>query len=319
MSNVAAIDIGTNSVRLLIADAQGAEIERPMRITRLGQGVDVTGMLAEDAMARTVAVLQQYRELCARWAVQRLRVTATSAARDARNSREFFDQAECVLGVRPELLSGDEEARLSFQGATAGFSRDAGPFLIMDIGGGSTELVLGSDQPEALVSLQLGCVRMTERHLHSDPPTAEQLAACLADVKRELGLASSIASGRARRVIGLAGTVTALSAMQLGLSHYDAKRTHHSTLTVEQVEASFRKLSSVTTRERRGLLVEPQRADVIVGGAAVLLGCMRHFGITELLVSEHDILDGLAASLARGVSVHPTEDLARSGGAPHEE
>jgi exopolyphosphatase/guanosine-5'-triphosphate,3'-diphosphate pyrophosphatase len=241
--------------------------------------------------------LKQYRALCERHGVERLRATATSAARDARNRDEFFDQAERALGVRPELISGDEEARLSFAGATADLPRAAGPFLIMDIGGGSTELILGDREPEALVSLQLGCVRMTERHLKSDPPSAEQLAACLADVERTLITARSIDAERAKRVVGLAGTVTALSAMQLGLEHYDAKRTHHSTLTLAQVEDSFRKLGAATTVERRRLLVEPERADVIVGGAAVLLGCFRHFEIAELLVSEHDILDGLAATL----------------------
>jgi exopolyphosphatase / guanosine-5'-triphosphate,3'-diphosphate pyrophosphatase len=297
MGNLAAVDIGTNSVRLLIADQSGRELERPMRITRLGQGVDVSGALAAAAIARTVAVLKQYRALCERHGVERLRATATSAARDARNRDEFFDQAERALGVRPELISGDEEARLSFAGATADLPRAAGPFLIMDIGGGSTELILGDREPEALVSLQLGCVRMTERHLKSDPPSAEQLAACLADVERTLITARSIDAERAKRVVGLAGTVTALSAMQLGLEHYDAKRTHHSTLTLAQVEDLFRKLSAATTVERRRLLVEPERADVIVGGAAVLLGCFRHFEIAELLVSEHDILDGLVATL----------------------
>jgi exopolyphosphatase/guanosine-5'-triphosphate,3'-diphosphate pyrophosphatase len=297
MSRVAAIDIGTNSVRLLIADEVGRELERPMRMTRLGQGVDVTGALASDAIERTLQVLRQYRELCAQHGVRRLRATATSAARDARNSAAFFDQAEQALGVRPELLSGDQEARLSFQGATADLPRNAGPFLIMDIGGGSTELVLGETEPDALVSLQLGCVRMTERHLASDPPSAAELEACLADVERSLGAARAIDVRRARCVVGLAGTVTALSAMQLGLARYDAKRTHHSTLTLAQVESAFLKLSAASMLERRRLLVEPQRADVIVGGAAVLVGCLRHFGIPELLVSEHDILDGLAASL----------------------
>lgn len=297
MSPVAAVDIGTNSVRLLISDQHGGELERPMRITRLGQGVDVTGALAAEAIARTVAVLREYRELCRRHGVQRLRATATSAARDASNSAELFEQAEQALGVRPELLSGAEEARLSFRGATADLPHASGPFLIMDIGGGSTELVLGESEPEALVSLQLGCVRMSERHLKSDPPSAAELAACLADVERTLGAAHGIDAQRARRVVGLAGTVTALSAMQLGLSRYDAQRTHHSTLTLAQVQASFEALSAVPIVERRRLLVEPERADVIVGGAAVLLGCLRHFGIDELLVSEHDILDGLAASL----------------------
>lgn len=297
MSNVAAVDIGTNSVRLLIADQNGDELERPMRITRLGQGVDVTGTLSPAAIARTAAVLAEYRALARRWGVERIRATATSAARDATNGAELFDAAERALGVRPELLTGVEEARLSFRGATAGLAQSDGPFFIMDIGGGSTELVYGASEPEALVSLQLGCVRMTERHFESDPPTLAELAACFSDIEQALQAAGALDATRARRVLGLAGTVTALSAMQLGLSHYDAKRTHHSTLTLRQVEQAFRNLSSVPVSERRKLLVEPERADVIVGGAAVLLGILQHFGIAELLVSEHDILDGLAASL----------------------
>jgi exopolyphosphatase/guanosine-5'-triphosphate,3'-diphosphate pyrophosphatase len=296
--NVAAIDIGTNSVRLLIADQDGREIERPMRITRLGQGVDVTGALAAEAIARTTHVVREYRAVLERYGVERIRATATSAARDASNSTEFFAEAERALGVRPELLSGDEEARLSFRGATADLQASAGPFLIMDIGGGSTELVLGTAEPDALVSLQLGCVRMTERHLKTDPPTDAELTACLADIRGNLlGVERALDPGRARRVIGLAGTVTALSAMQLGLTHYDAKRTHHSTLSRAEVEILFERLSRASAAERRRLLVEPERADVIVGGAAVLLTILRQLELTELLVSEHDILDGLIASL----------------------
>lgn len=298
MSNVAAIDIGTNSVRLLIVDENGRELERSMRITRLGQGVDVSGALAPEAMARTLAVLEQYRVQTEHAAVQRLRVTATSAARDAANREQLFDRVERALGVRPELLPGDEEARLSFQGATSGLPLDAGPFFIMDIGGGSTELALGLSSPEVVVSLQLGCVRMTERHLKTDPPTKAELEACIADIRRELGTVSGIDIGRAKKVIGLAGTVTAVSALRLGLREYDAKRTHHSTLSLLQVKDAFRRLSQSTLAQRRELLAEPQRADVIVGGSAVLLTVMRYFGIAELLVSEHDILDGLAASLA---------------------
>lgn len=296
--NVAAIDIGTNSVRLLIADASGQEIERPMRITRLGQGVDVTGELAPDAIQRTTAVLGEYRALLQRWNVERVRVTATSAARDARNSQHFFDAAEQALGVRPELLSGEEEARLSFRGATRGLNRDEAPFLIIDLGGGSTELVLGTREPEALISTQMGCVRMTERHLKSDPPTARELAACEEDVERELSRVRQVMDvGRARSVVGLAGTVTALSAMQLGLSHYDAKRTHHSRLTLRNVEQLFERLKRASVAERRSMLAEPARAEVIVGGTVVLVTVLRSLGLTELLVSERDILDGLAETL----------------------
>lgn len=296
--NVAAVDIGTNSVRLLIADENGREIERPMRITRLGQAVDVTGNLASEAIARTLAVLGEYRALLERYGVQRVRATATSAARDAANSREFFDAAERTLGIRPELLSGDEEARLSFQGATDGLAKSAAPFLIIDLGGGSTEFVLGTSEPEALLSTQMGCVRMTERHLKADPPTPDELGACFADVRRELSKVRDVIDvSRARTVVGLAGTVTALSAMQLGLTHYDASLTHHSLLTRDQIEIAFARLSAATVLERRTLLAEPQRAEVIVGGAAVLLTIVRELMIERLLVSERDILDGLTASL----------------------
>jgi exopolyphosphatase/guanosine-5'-triphosphate,3'-diphosphate pyrophosphatase len=227
-----------------------------------------------------------------------VRATATSAARDAQNSQQFFDEAERALGTRPELLSGEEEARLSFRGATHGLSPDAGPFLIIDLGGGSTELVLGKTEPEALISLQMGCVRMTERHLKTDPPSPSELSACFADVQRELARARTVmAVRRAQTVVGLAGTVTALSAMQLGLTRYDATQTHHSRLKLAQVEALFGRLSTATVAQRRSMLAEPARAEVIVGGAAVLLTLLREFALDDLLVSERDILDGLAASL----------------------
>lgn len=298
MNALAAIDIGTNSVRLLATDAAGNELERLMRMTRLGQGVDVTGELAPEAIARTVAVLAEYAARIRAHGVTRVRAVATSAARDARNGADFFDAAERALGVRPELLSGDAEAHWSFFGATLGLAVYEAPFLVIDLGGGSTEFVLGSSRPEAAISLQMGCVRMSERYLQSDPPTSEQLAACEADVRRELRRVREVIDvSKARTVIGLAGTVTALSAMQLGLTHYDAARTHHSRLTVEQAAALSARLARANVNERRGLLAEPARAEVIVGGAAVLTTIMSELGLSELLVSEHDILDGLAASL----------------------
>jgi exopolyphosphatase/guanosine-5'-triphosphate,3'-diphosphate pyrophosphatase len=295
---LAAIDIGTNSVRLLVIDSAGRELERLMRMTRLGQGVDVTGALAPEAIARTVLVLADYGARLRAHGVTRLRAVATSAARDAKNGQDFFEAAQTALGVRPELLSGDAEARLSFHGATHGLSRSDGPFLVIDLGGGSTELVLGTEQPEAAISLQMGCVRMTERHLKSDPPSTAELAACEQDVRRELAQVRGVIDvSRARSVVGLAGTVTALSAMQLGLERYDATRTHHSRLTAAEVAALCARLARATVAERRSLLVEPARAEVIVGGALVLSTMMSELGLTELLVSERDILDGLAASL----------------------
>ncbi|HYJ07735.1 MAG TPA: Ppx/GppA phosphatase family protein [Polyangiaceae bacterium] len=304
--NVAAVDIGTNSVRLLIADQSGLEVERTMRITRLGQGVDVTGALDPEAIARTTQVLSAYRSRIEHFGVQRVRATATSAARDATNSQHFFDAAERALGVRPELLGGEEEARLSFLGATAELPPRDGPFLVIDVGGGSTELALGTTGPEALVSLQLGCVRMTERHLKTDPPTPQELDACLADIRGQVAKARTTIDPRnARRIVGLAGTVTTLAALELGLSHYDATRTHHSTLTRTQVETWFERLSHMALPERRLILAEPQRAGVILGGAAVLLTLMRELGIAELLVSEHDILDGLVAAFTAAIGVPP--------------
>jgi exopolyphosphatase/guanosine-5'-triphosphate,3'-diphosphate pyrophosphatase len=296
--NVAAIDIGTNSVRLLITDQQGAEIERHMQITRLGQGVDVTGTLHPDAMARTLHVLAEYGVLLRQHAVDRVRAAATSAARDAANSGQFFDAAQGALGVRPELLSGEEEALLSFRGATFGMDTADGPFLIVDIGGGSTEFVLGSSAPEALISVPMGCVRMTERHLKSDPPTTEELAACVADIRDVLmQVKRALPLDRARCMIGLAGTVTTLASLQLGLHRYDPQQTHHSRLTRDQVERLFEQLRSVDVARRRMLLAEPKRAEVLVGGVAILVTLLREFDLHELLVSESDILDGLAASL----------------------
>ncbi|MES1178029.1 MAG: hypothetical protein ABUL62_27145 [Myxococcales bacterium] len=295
---VAAVDIGTNSVRLLIVDATGRELEREMHMTRLGQGVDVSGVLLPEAITRTTAVLAEYATRLRRHGVARVRAAATSAARDAQNGQVFFDAAEAALGVRPELLSGDAEARLSFDGATHGLPRGAGPFLVIDLGGGSTEFVLGSEHPEAEISVQMGCVRMTERHLRSDPPTSDELQACAADVRAILApVRAVIQVEQARCVVGLAGTVTALSALQLGLTRYDAARTHHSRLSASQVAALCARLAAVTIAERRGMLVQPARAEIIVGGALVLSTLLSELGLDELLVSERDILDGLAASL----------------------
>jgi exopolyphosphatase/guanosine-5'-triphosphate,3'-diphosphate pyrophosphatase len=294
----AAIDIGTNSVRLLVTDSDGKELERVMRMTRLGQGVDVSGALTSDAIARTVTVLLEYATRMRGHGVSRVRAVATSAARDAKNGADFFDAALAALGVRPELLSGDAEARLSFRGATQGLLESDGPFLVIDLGGGSTEFVLGAAQPEAALSVQMGCVRMTERHLHGDPPTSEELRACERDVQGELARVREVIEvKRARCVVGLAGTVTALSAMQLGLTRYDATRTHHSRLSARQVSTLCARLAGATIAERRQLLVEPARAEVIVGGAVVLSTLMSTLNLNELLVSESDILDGLAASL----------------------
>jgi exopolyphosphatase/guanosine-5'-triphosphate,3'-diphosphate pyrophosphatase len=299
--NVAVVDIGTNSVRLFIVGERAEPLEREMTITRLGQGVDVTGNLHPDAIARTLAALSSFGALIRQHGVGRIRATATSAARDARNREPFFDAVEAALGARPELLSGEEEARLSFRGATAGLPSSDGPFLVIDVGGGSTEFVLGSSDPEALISLDIGAVRLTERHLPSDPPRPEELAACQADIALRLdAVRSAVPVSRARCTIGVAGSITTLASLSLGLTRYDAGATHHARLSRERIAALFARLASSTIEQRRRLLAEPKRAEVIVGGAAIVLGVLREFDIDELLVSETDILDGLASELIAG-------------------
>lgn len=305
-TRLAAVDIGTNSTRLLVADVDGAgrearltPVDRRMRITRLGQGVDAARRLHPEAIARTVDALREYRTALDELDVERVRATATSAARDAANRDEFFAPAADVLGVVPELLGGEEEARLSFLGATAGLDEPA-PYLVVDIGGGSTEFVVGADEPAGLASIDVGCVRLSEQLLVSDPPAPEELSEAvaivrdhLADVDREVPAARDAAT-----LVGLAGTVTTVAAVELGLPEYDTDKLHHFRLTKEAAEEVFRTLATETAAERRhnpGL--EPGRVDVIVGGAVVLVTILRVFGFDEVLVSEADILDGLVRSL----------------------
>ncbi len=309
---VAAIDCGTNSTRLLVArrtDDGFDTVDRRMTITRLGAGVDGAGRLAPASIDRTVSVLGEYRAVFEQFGVETstfaVRAVATSAARDAGNRDDFFDAAEAALGVRPELLSGTDEAALSFAGATADLDPSGAPFLVVDIGGGSTEFVLGSRTAEGYdvagsLSVDLGCVRVTERFLAGDPPGPEELSAALSvvqlhldDVMREIPGATD-----ARTLVGLAGTVSATAAVELGLATYDRDAIHHFVLTKAAVEDVFRTLATESLNDRRhnpGL--EPERADVIVGGLCVLVQTMRTLGFAECLVSEADILDGLAMSL----------------------
>ena len=299
---VAAIDCGTNSTRLLVADVSGLPLERLMRITRLGEGVDATGKLSSEAIDRCSAVLREYRSVLDRFEVVSVRLVATSAVRDAANGAEFLTAAAEASGADPELLTGIEEGRLSLAGAVAELDDRDGPFLILDIGGGSTELVVGSgpgDPSVDVVSLQLGCVRLFERFFHHDPPTADELAAAHAVVRGDLDRAAAahprITQGN--RMVGLAGTVSTLSALQQGLAEYDRDRIHHSVLTAAQAREWFDRLVAETTEARmRRPGMEPGRADVIVGGALVLDAVMSRFGFHECLVSESDILDGLVAS-----------------------
>jgi exopolyphosphatase/guanosine-5'-triphosphate,3'-diphosphate pyrophosphatase len=304
---VAAVDCGTNSTRLLVVGADGTVLDRQMRITRLGEGVDATRALSPDAVARTLSVLGDYRVVMDRLGVARARVVATSAARDARNAGEFLAGVAEVTGVVPEILTGDEEARLSFAGATARLpagSVGPGPVLVVDIGGGSTEIAAGRPGPAgaapAAVSLDLGCVRVSERFLHHDPPLTAELAAARDAVVRQL------AAARARLpalepgglFVGLAGTVSTLVALERRLERYERAAVHHVVLTRDDVGHWCSLLAAEDHRARlaRPGMVEG-RADVILGGVIVLEAVMSVFDRDRCLVSEDDILDGLAASI----------------------
>ncbi|MCX7619599.1 MAG: Ppx/GppA family phosphatase [Acidimicrobiales bacterium] len=297
---VAAIDCGTNSVRLLIADSNGHPIERLMRITRLGRGTDASGRLDPEAIERTLAVLREYRAVIDRFGATRVRMTATSAARDAANREDFFEPAEAIIGVRPELLSGQEEGELSFLGATHELDPGDGPFLVVDIGGGSTEFSYGRSELEGTLSCDIGCVRLTERYLRHDPPLPEELVQCLSIVELHLkDVAREIPSVLdARTFVGLAGTVTTAAAVEIGLAEYDRSRIHHFRLTKAAAEDVFRTLATEAFDDRiHNPGLEKERADVIVGGMCILVEIMRYFGFESCLVSDADILDGLVLSL----------------------
>jgi exopolyphosphatase / guanosine-5'-triphosphate,3'-diphosphate pyrophosphatase len=303
MTVVASIDIGTNSTRVLVArpvDGKLDILDRRNTITRLGQNVGATGRLAEEAVERTLACLRDYQAILDEHGVDRLRVAATSASRDAANREEFFDAVEEVVGARPELLSGDDEGRLSFIGATGDLDPALGPFLIVDIGGGSTEFILGTDHVEGVMSVDVGCVRLTEKFLDHDPPLPEELTACISfsdayldDVIREIP-----GSAEANTLVGLAGTITTVAAVEIGLATYDRDAIHHFVLTRDAAEDVFRTLATESRADRiHNPGLEEARADVIVGGCCVLVALFRRFGFDEMIVSEADILDGLALSL----------------------
>ena len=312
MSRVAAIDIGTNSVRLLVADVEGpgrdarlTTVERRTRITRLGQGVNETRRLDPAAIERTIAVLREYQELIAALDVARIRMTATSASRDATNRDDFFDPVEQILGMRPELLSGEDEASLEFLGATAGLAEPE-PYLVVDVGGGSTEFIAGVDSPSELMSVDVGCVRLTEQFLHSDPPTPEELSVAVQVVRDHLTDVDRVVTGaaHAKTLIGTAGTVWTMGAIELGVDASDSDRIHHFRLSRAAAEEIFRTLATEPiARRRHNPGLEPGRVDGIVGGVIVVVAVMRHWGNDSMLVSEADILDGLARSIAGSGSV----------------
>jgi exopolyphosphatase/guanosine-5'-triphosphate,3'-diphosphate pyrophosphatase len=300
---VAAIDCGTNSIRLLVADIEGealTDVVREMEIVRLGQGVDRTGRLAPEAIERTRAALARYAAQIRDLGAERVRMVATSASRDAENAGDFRAMVLATLGAEPDVVTGDEEAALSFTGAVRGLAQARPPFLVADIGGGSTELVVGSTAVDAARSVDVGCVRLTERHLHADPPTPDQIAAAEKDVAEAVALArETVPLDGAHTFVGLAGSVTTVTALALGLTQYRPDAIHHATISYDQVASITAMLLSSTHAERAALpVMHPGRVDVIGAGALVLRVIMEQVGLDEVVASEHDNLDGIAYGLA---------------------
>jgi exopolyphosphatase/guanosine-5'-triphosphate,3'-diphosphate pyrophosphatase len=316
MPRVAAIDCGTNSIRLLVAELTPRhdgtvdlrDLHREMRIVRLGQGVDATGRLAPEALERTRAALADYAIAARRKGVEKVRMVATSATRDASNRDEFFAMTRETLGVEAEVISGDEEARLSFTGAVGEQDPDDGPFVVVDVGGGSTELVLGTwdgrtAEVLAAKSVDIGCVRITERALKGDPPTAAEIAQARELAEGVLAEAFDVVDvAKARTWIGVAGTVTTLSAVAQGLTEYDSERTHLSKLSHADINRLADELLAADHATRAANpVIHPGRVDVIGGGAVIVQaladGLAARGGPDQLIVSEHDILDGIALAL----------------------
>ncbi len=301
---VAAIDVGTNSTRLLVAEEQTGgfrSLDRRMTITRLGEGVNERRVLSPEALKRTFSTIADYAAVCGEYSVERLRVTGTSAVRDARNRDDFFEGVKRLTGQLPDLLSGEEEARTTFRGVVSDLG-GGDPILVVDIGGGSTELVAGSDEPDALVSLDFGCVRMLEKHLHSDPPSEKELQAMRNDVTQHLVEAkTNLVVPPGARLVGVAGTVTQLATLKVGLPLYDPDVTHHMVMSHGDVRLLSKRLASLPYEKRRRIKgLEAGRVDVIVAGAEILLQIMEAFDAAEVLVSEKDILDGLVIGLLDG-------------------
>jgi exopolyphosphatase/guanosine-5'-triphosphate,3'-diphosphate pyrophosphatase len=305
VTRVAAVDCGTNSIRLLVADVTGAtlvDVVRRMTVVRLGEGVDRTGRFSAAAVARTMAALQDYAEEIRALGAERVRMVATSAARDAANRDEFLDAAREVLGVRPEVITGQEEARLSFRGAVAGLPADAGngpPFLVVDIGGGSTEFVQGTDAVEAARSVDIGCVRLTERSLPSDPPAAAEIEAASRLVDEVIAeVALTVPVREAATLVAVAGSATTVAAIALGLPAYDPVAIHGSVLTAAQVHEVADQLLAMPRARRAAMpVMHPGRVDVIGAGALILSRIVELADVDEVVISEHDILDGIAWSL----------------------
>lgn len=299
---VAAIDCGTNSIRLLVADvADGrlVDVDRRMEVVRLGEGVDRTGRISDAALARAFAAAERYAEIIERLGAGAVRFVATSASRDASNAAAFTQGMDDILGVRPEVVSGLVEADLSFTGASRSLPALPAPALVVDIGGGSTEFVLGGSHAEQAVSVDIGCVRLTERHAGSDPLSERELAAITADAEAQIAVAAQQVDLRAAQcLVGLAGTVTTMSAVAHDLPAYDSAQIHGSTISAEQVHQVAQRLGAMTRAQRLALpVMHPGRADVIPAGAIILDRILAASGVPEVVVSEHDILDGIAWSL----------------------
>ena len=301
---VAAIDCGTNSIRLLIADIDGSnfrEIYRTMEIVRLGQGVDQNKAFHPDAIARTLAAVDLFAQEISKRGVEHIRFCATSATRDATNRELFIDGVKERLGVEPEVISGEEEARLSFIGATKEFAQSDAPFLVVDIGGCSTEFVYGNSDVEFAKSVNIGCVRMTERNIHSDPPKTEEIENARRDIQEAIAVAASVVPiTQAKTLIAVAGTATSVAASALNLEIYDRQLIHLSRVSAEQTHHAAITFAAMNAEERSHVgFLHPGRADVFAAGSLVLSEIMKATGAKEFVASEADILDGIAWSLAR--------------------
>jgi exopolyphosphatase / guanosine-5'-triphosphate,3'-diphosphate pyrophosphatase len=301
---VAAIDCGTNSIRLLIADIDGnnfREVVRDMEIVRLGQGVDETGQFHPDAIARTLAAVDKFAAEIAKRGVEKIRFCATSATRDATNRHLFVDGVRERLGIELEVISGDEEAALSFAGAIKDLDPSNGPFLVVDIGGGSTEFVFGTSTVEAARSVNIGCVRMTERHFASDPATAQQIELARTDIQAAIAQAAAVVPiTKAKTLVAVAGTATTVAAAALDLPEYDRYAIHLSRISAQQTHDAATMFATSTREQRLALgYMHPGRVDVIAAGSLVLSEIMKATGASEFVASESDILDGMAFSLAR--------------------
>lgn len=303
LDTVATIDIGTNSVLLLVAridDRELVPVEERATITRLGEGVDKTRALSAEAVERTLACLEAYARAIEEHGAGRVDVVGTSAMRDARGSESFRTRARELLGVEPRVISGDEEARLTFRGGQSGITVPEGPVVVFDIGGGSTELIRGERlEQRSAISLDVGSVRLTERHVRSDPPTSEEIARVVKDIDEALDRAGATALEQAA-LVGVAGTVTTLAAIALNVEPYDAARIHGAKLTAAQIDGVVDKLVSVPLAARVGLPgLSPKRADVIVAGAKICQRIVQRAGAKEIIVSDRGVRWGLAEELAR--------------------